>query len=180
LDVMERETYLLAAGTACALASAAWDLRQGRIPNPLTYGGIIAGLVLQTSLAGWRGFLDGLAASLVGGGIFFLFFLVGGMGAGDVKLMAAIGALTGLRQLVVILLASSIAGGILAFGYMVFHRRGLHTLRNVGALLRYHLTFGLQPHPEINLQSSKSIRIPYAVAIAAGTLYSLGVVVLKG
>ena len=177
---MQREMVLLAARTACALVSAVWDLRQGRIPNPLTYSGMLAGLVLQASLGGWRGFLDGLAAGLVGGGIFFLFFLAGGMGAGDVKLMAAVGAFTGLRQVLIILLASAIAGGVLALGVMLFRGRGVSTLRNSVALVRYHLTFGLRPHPEINLQSSKSIRLPYAVAIAAGTLYSLTMVVLKG
>ncbi len=177
---MERETYLLATGVGCALVSAGWDLARGRIPNRLTYSAIGAGILLRAGLIGWRGVADGVAAGLVGGGILFFFFLAGGMGAGDVKLMTAVGTLAGLRQLLVIILASSIAGGALALAYMVLYKRSGRTIRNMGSLLRYHLTFGLRPHPEINLRSSEAIRLPYAVAIAAGTLYALGAALLRG
>jgi prepilin peptidase CpaA len=122
---------------------------------------------------------EGLEGALLGGGIFFLFFLVRGMGAGDVKLMAAIGSLAGVQQSWVIILATAIAGGILAVGYMIFYKRFGRTLANVGALVRFHLTSGLQPHPEVSLQNPEAIRMPYALAIAAGTFYSLGKVFLR-
>lgn len=166
---------LVSAGLAVA-----WDLRQGRIPNRLTYGSLVLGLVLRVILGGWRGALDGLMAGLVGGGVFFLLFLVRGMGAGDVKLMTAIGMWAGLRHVVAIMLVTAIAGGILALGYMVARKRGLSTLRNVGALLRFHLVAGLAPHPEINLENPQAIRIPYALAIAAGTFYAYGMMFLRG
>jgi prepilin peptidase CpaA len=157
-----------------------WDLRQGRIPNRLTYGSIAFGLLLRIILGGGRGALDGLAAGLVGGGIFLLLFLVRGMGAGDVKLMTAVGVWSGLRHLLMIMIVTAIAGGVLALGYMVARKRGLRTLRNLGALLRFHAVAGLTPHPEINLENPQAVRIPYAVAIAAGTFYAYGMMFLRG
>ena len=124
--------------------------------------------------------MNGLAAGLLGGGVFFLFFLVRGMGAGDVKLMTAIGIWAGLQRLVVIMVVTALAGGILALGYMVVRKRGLGTLRNLGALLRFHVVAGLAPHPEINLENPQAIRVPYALAIAAGTFYAYGMMFLRG
>ena len=174
------ETYFLSGAAVCAGVAAAWDVRQGRIPNRLTYGAMVSGLVLRTASESWRGTLDGLAAGLIGGGVFFLFFLVRGMGAGDVKLMAAVGVWSGWHQIAVVMLATALAGGILALGYMVIRRRGFHTLKNLGTLFRYHLAFGLAPHPEINLQNPQAIRFPYALAIAAGTFYAFGMTILRG
>jgi prepilin peptidase CpaA len=174
------DTYLAIGALVCAALAVAWDLRQGRIPNRLTYGAMGLGVVMRAILGGWHGALDGLAAGLVGGGVFLLFFLVRGMGAGDVKLMAAIGMWAGLRHLVVILMVTAIAGGILALGYMIARKRGLSTLRNLGALLRFHVVVGLAPHPEINLENPQAIRIPYALAIAAGTFYAYGMMFWRG
>jgi prepilin peptidase CpaA len=78
------------------------------------------------------------------------------------------------------MLATALAGGILAVGYMIVRRRGFRTLRNLGTLFRYHLASGLAPHPEINLQNPQAIRIPYALAIAAGTFYAFGLTFLRG
>jgi prepilin peptidase CpaA len=173
------EKYLLAAGLACALLAAFTDVRSGRIPNRLTYGALLAGLAVRTYLGGWGGLLEGLLAALICGGIFLVFFVMGGMGAGDVKLMAAIGCWAGIHQGLITLLATAIAGGVLAVGYMVFYRRGSHTIRNMGSLVRFHLTSGLRSHPEINLKSSDAVKIPYAVAIAIGTVYSMGLLLLR-
>ncbi len=173
------EMYFVGGAFVCALLAAAWDLRKGRIPNRLTYGWAVAALLLRAILFGWRGIGDGIAGGFASGAVFFLFFLVRAMGGGDVKLMAAVGCLAGVRHALPILLASAIAGGILAVGYMISYRRGLRTLRNLGALLRFHLLFGLRPHPEINVENPEAIRIPYAVAIAAGTFYSFGSMLLR-
>jgi prepilin peptidase CpaA len=174
------DNYLAIGALVSAGLAVAWDLRQGRIPNRLTYGSMALGLLLRVVLGGGRGVLDGLAAGLAGGGVFLLFFLVRGMGAGDVKLMTAIGIWSGLRHLVVIMMVTAIAGGILALGYIVARKRGLSTLRNLGSLLRFHVTVGLAPHPQINLENPQAVRIPYALAIAAGTYYTYGMMFLRG
>ena len=174
------DDYLAIGALVSAGLALVWDLRQGRIPNRLTYGSIALGLLLRVILGGGRGALDGLAAGLVGGGVFLLLFLVRGMGAGDVKLMTAIGIWSGLRHLVVIMMVTAIAGGILALAYMVARKRGMSTLRNLGSLLRFHVTVGLAPHPQINLENPQAVRIPYALAIAAGTFYTYGMMFLRG
>ena len=182
------QRYFIVVAFACALAGATWDVRTRRIPNWLTYGGFLAGLVLRACFGGWRAVSYGLVAGLVAGGIFFLFFLVRAMGAGDVKLMAAVGCLApsgvssmgdALKQAVMIVLYSAMAGGILALGYTIFRRRVSRTFRNVWELVHHHLLFGVQSHPEINLHNPEAIRMPYALAIAAGTFYSLGTMLIQ-
>lgn len=174
------EAYYLSGGVVCALLALVWDLLKGRIPNRITYSGMVAALGLRALLGGWHGVLDGLVGGLLGGGVFLLFFLLRGMGAGDVKLMTAIGLFAGIRQTLIIMLATALAGGVLAVGYMIFRKRGMQTLYNLGSLARYHLFFGLKPHPEINLQNPELIRLPYAVAIATGTCYAFAMAVLRG
>lgn len=157
----------------CAIIGAVIDVRSNRIPNWLTYGGLAVALALRVALGGWHGLEEGLAGMALGGGIFFLLFLVRGMGAGDVKLMAAVCAWVGLHRTLTVLIATALVGGILAVIYMVFYKRIAGTFRNLGVLLRFHLTSGVKPHPKLNLQDSKTIRLPYGLAIAAGTLYLL-------
>ena len=110
---------------------------------------------------------------LVGGGIFFVLMLVGGMGGGDVKLMAAVSAWAGLNETFLVLIATAIAGGVLAFVYVLFRKQLWKTLQNTYELLRHHVTKGLKPHPELNIHGSGAVRIPYGLAIAIGTLYCL-------
>lgn len=175
--MQEMGNYFVLGALSFATIGALWDILTRRLPNALTYGGIASGLLFRAGFAGWEGTKEALAGGLLGGGVFLLFFLVRGMGAGDVKLMTAVGCWAGLEQAFVIVLATAIAGGMLAVGYMTYYGRVGRTLRNVGTLARFHLAAGLQPHPEINLSSARAIRMPYAVAIAAGTLYAFGAIV---
>lgn len=167
------ERYVLIGAAACALAGAVCDVRGARIPNWLTYGSLVAGLTTRSAW-GWAGVKGGLIGLLAGGGVFFLLFLLGGMGGGDVKLMAAVGTWAGGAQTVVVLIASAIAGGVLAVGYMIYHRRVRMTLLNVLELVRYHMALGIQPHPILNIREAGALRIPYGLAVALGTLYCLG------
>ncbi len=159
-------------GTICAIIGAVTDVRSHRIPNWLTYSGLSVALAVRGIGQGWRGLGVGLAGLLVGGGIFFLLFLVRGMGAGDVKLMAAVCAWVGFHNTLTVLIATAIAGGVLAIVYMVFFKRVIGTFKNLWTLLSFHLSSGIRPHPELNLQTSQGIRLPYGVAIALGTIYT--------
>jgi prepilin peptidase CpaA len=174
------EAYFAWGAVSLAIVAAAYDIRTRRIPNTLTYGGIVSGVVLRTLMEGWHGMGQALLGGVMAGGAFLLFFLVKGLGAGDVKLMAAIGSWVGFAQSVVVLIATAMAGGVLAVGYMIYHRRGAQTLRNIVLLTRFHGRSGIRPHPEINLNSSDCIRIPYAVAIAIGTFYAFSLMQLGG
>ena len=76
------------------------DLRSRTISNWLCLFGLVAGLVAQTVLQGWSGLGSSLLGAVIGFAVFLIFFLLGGMGGGDIKLMAAFGAILGKRQIV--------------------------------------------------------------------------------
>ena len=173
---MDRASYLLLVALLLAVAAAILDLRQHRIPNWLTYPGIVLGVALRAAALGWKGLGTGLAGGLLAGGIMFLFFMVRAMGAGDVKIMAAIGSLVGPRHAVDVLLATAICGGVLAIAYALYRRRMISTLKNVGSVLRFHAWAGVQAHPELNLDNPATLRMPYGLAIALGTLYAFAAV----
>ncbi len=153
---------------------AVQDVRGGRIPNWLTYPGIVAALTVRWAAFGLHGLKGGVIGFLIAGGVFFLLFMLGGMGGGDVKLMAAVGSWAGDVRVLAILIAAAIAGGVLAVLYMVSRKQVWLTLRNTGELLQHHMTSGLQPHPVLNVREPSTMRVPYGVAIAMGTLYCVG------
>jgi prepilin peptidase CpaA len=173
------DKYLLICASVVALAGAFHDARSRRIPNRLTYAAIAAGFAVRAALGGWLGLESAVWGALAAGGVFFLLFVVGGMGGGDVKLMAAVGAWAGLNQAVPILLAAALAGGVLAIVYMIANRSVGRTLLNSVVLVRHHLTFGLSPHPQINVQESGTTRVPFGIAIAMGTLFCAGSALLR-
>jgi prepilin peptidase CpaA len=168
------DEYLLVFAVILAGTGAFYDARSRRIPNLVTYTGFLAALLSRVSMLGWLGLRDGFVGALIGGGLFFLLFVVGGMGAGDVKLMAAVGAWAGSAQIFTLLAATAFAGGAMAIGLMLYRRRALVTLLNTIELIRHHLTAGLRPHPALNIKEPGSMRIPFAPAIAIGVLYCLG------
>ena len=170
---MDRDSSLLLVALAITVVAATIDLRQHRIPNWLTYPGMVLGFVLRAVLFGWKGgLLSALAGFLLAGGIMFVFYVVRAMGAGDVKIMAAIGALAGPHQVVTVLLATAICGGVLAIAYALYRRRMVSTIKNLGSVLRFHAWAGVQAHPELNLDNPAALRMPYGLAIALGTLYA--------
>jgi len=168
------DKYLLLCALAIASVGAVKDFRGHRIPNWLTYSGLLVALLVRLGLGGWTELRGGLLGMLFAGGIFFLLFLLGGMGGGDVKLMAAVGAWVGLAHVGILLIMSAIAGGLLAVGYVLVHKRMFESLRNVMELVRHHLTEGLAPHPTLNVQQAGTLRLPYGLAIAIGTFYCVG------
>ena len=168
---MNPDLLLLSIALALSAAAAAIDVKQRRIPNWLTYPGIISGLVLRSVLLGWKGAASALAGCALAGGIFLLFYVVRAMGGGDVKLVAALGSLLGPRDAVDMLLATGICGGVMAIVYAVYRKRARATFVNVSAALQFHAVSGLRAHPELNLDNPVALRMPYGLAIAAGTLY---------
>ncbi len=160
---------LLAAGVA--VSAAVTDATQRRIPNRLTYPAMLAGLVLQMALHGWRGLLLSAGGGLLFGGLFMLFYLVRAMGAGDVKLAAALGCIIGPAASWQVMFATAVAGGTLAIIFMVISGRIVETLRNTLWVAAFHSQHGLQTHPFVNLDNPTAVRMPYGLAFAAGTLY---------
>lgn len=167
------EILFLSAAAAWAMTGAVWDIASRRIPNRLSYSGILVGILLRTALLGWRGLASALAGGVLAGGLFFALYLVRGMGAGDVKLMTAVGCFAGAPAVVQIVLVCALAGGIMALGVALYRSIAVRTLRNVWELLRFHAAHGAQVHPTLNIDNPHATRLPYAIAIAAGTGYAL-------
>lgn len=163
----------------CAVAGAVYDVISRRIPNAFTLPAILFGLLLHLRLGGWRQFVSAAAAGLLCGVIFLLFHLAGGMGGGDVKLIAAAGCNAGLPLVGPLLLWTSLAGGLMAIAVALYHRRLQQTLANLRSLAVHHRTMGLQPHPDFNLHHAQALRLPYALAIAAGSALSLCLLVVQ-
>jgi prepilin peptidase CpaA len=161
-------SFFLLCACLCASLGAVTDIRSRRIPNALTVSCIAAGLSVHVGSGGWKALGLAVLAGLAGGAIFFLFFAIGGMGAGDVKLMAAVSTLAGFGHLAEIFIATALAGGVLAIALAVARGKLKSTLVNVGTLARHHAEFGLLPHPDLNVANSRALRLPYAVAIATG------------
>ena len=104
------------------LAASVEDLWRRRVSNVTVLAGLAAGLALQVYLRGWwRGVASWGAGAAVGLGVFLIFFIAGGMGGGDVKLMAAFGACLGVRQVLLAALMAAIAGALWAVLHLAWH-----------------------------------------------------------
>ena len=156
---------------AAALAAAATDLRNRRIPNELTLGTLAAGMILQAGLGGSTGLLLAVLGLLAAGLPALLLFALRAMGGGDVKLLAACGALLGPAAGLELLLATAVAGGLLAAASVAAGRAWRTTGRNLGLLLGHWRARGLAPCPAVSLGRSRGVAIPYGVAVAAGMLF---------
>ena len=170
---MTTESLYMAGALTVAGVGGITDVTSRRIPNKLTYLGILVAIAGRSALQGWHGLGSALAGGLVGGGAFLVFFLIHAMGAGDVKLITAVGCFVGPGRAFEIVLASAIAGGIFAIFYALWQGRLRAVLVNVVDLVRFHAAAGAEVHPSLNLSNPQAARLPYGVAIAAGVLYSV-------
>ena len=158
----------------CGLAGAFTDFRSRRIPNWLTGYAALLGVVLHLTAGGWKDGASSLAGFLLCGATFMVLYLAGGMGAGDVKLIAAEASLLGFPLSGSLLLYTVLAGGVMGIALAVRRGKLLHTLANVFRLTLYHSRHGLQPHPELNVRNESALRLPYALAIASGCILTVG------
>ena len=150
--------------------AAVVDVRTRRIPNLLTFGGAALGLAVQTFTAGLPGLESSAAGLAVGLGLFLPMFLLGGMGAGDVKLLAAVGAWLGPMGAVWSALFSVMAGGVLAIFVALRHRYLAKAFRNLWGLFGVWRVIGVQPVPGMTLDDAAGPKLAYGIAIAAGTV----------
>ncbi len=158
---------------AIGLCACATDLRSRRIPNELTLGGAGAALLFALATGGLSGFAFGVAGWCAGLAVFLPFFLLGGLGAGDVKLMACLGALLGPSLAVWTAIYAALAGGVLAI-VVAFGAGYLRTaVTNVYLLLSHFRVVGIRPHPDLTLARGSGPRLPYAVPIAVGAIAAM-------
>jgi prepilin peptidase CpaA len=169
-----------AASLLCASIGAVYDVRSRRVPNFLTLPSILFGLLLHFTLGGWKQLGSAAAAGTICGLIFLVFHLAGGMGAGDVKLIAATGCIAGLPLTGQLLILTALAGGVMAIGLALYRGRLRETILNMGTLAVHHRTMGLAPHPEFNIGNARTLRLPYALAIATGSALTLCLLIVQG
>jgi prepilin peptidase CpaA len=157
---------------AVLLVATITDIRSRRIPNWLVFPFLLGGLVVSTWVAGWHGLGQSLGGMLLGGMIYGVLAMMGGMGMGDVKLCAAIGAWIWWKQLVFALVFIAVAGGIMALCWALVGGFMGEMFTGAGDLLFGWKKRGLHAPEDLQLSNPKARKMPYAPAIAIGTLIS--------
>jgi prepilin peptidase CpaA len=155
---------------ALTISAALLDWRSRRIPNWLTVPGFLSGVTLHVVLNGWHGLLFALGGS--GLALILLLPLVGlrALGAGDWKLMGAVGAFLGWKLFLFVLVGSIFASGIMAIVQVYRVGRVMETLRNMWTVVRGFFAFGLKKNPQISLDNPRLLKLPFGVAVAAATI----------
>jgi prepilin peptidase CpaA len=165
------------------LIAAVYDVRYRRIPNWLTVGGLLIGLLLNAFIGrndvrpGWHALLFSLAGLGVAFGVYVALYAVHAMGAGDVKLMAAVGAVVGWQDWFGIFTLTALVGGIMALIVIVRRKRVIKTLWNVGFIMNQ-MKSGKAAYlarEELDVKSPKSVGLPHGAVIAVGTVFFLAV-----
>jgi len=159
--------------TVVVLAVATFtDLRSRRIPNWLVLPFLVAGIGVSAWQQGWHGVGQSFAGLGLGLLIYGFLFWMGGMGAGDVKLCAAIGAWIGPDQLFLALIVTGLAGGVMVLVWAACGGFFKELFLGTGDLVLGFKERGMQPDPEMVLSNPMKRKMPYAPAIAIGTLLS--------
>jgi prepilin peptidase CpaA len=157
--------------TAAVLAASAWavreDLLSHRIPNSLTGPMFAVGLLLQLLISSWSGLGQALLGALVGLAILMPFYVLRAMGAGDVKLLAALGTALGPYWALVAGINTLLAGGVFAIAYLLCGATR-EAFRPVGVPWPVRLHYFRSRARELRHE-----RFPYAIAIAAGAIAAL-------
>jgi|SRR5262252_8676310 len=158
---------------ALAVVAAVGDVRTGRVPNRLTLGAAAAGLLFSAAQSGGSGVAASLSGYVVGLALFLPLFALGGMGGGDVKLLAAFGAWLGPSGALWTGLWASLVGGVFAIVAAVSRGYLLEAFQNLGALAAVWRTVGPTPVAGLTLSDARRPRLAYAVPIGIGAMLAL-------
>jgi prepilin peptidase CpaA len=144
------------------------DVRYRRIPNPLVLLTLIGGIALNTIFGGSHGFLTSLGGVALAFVLMFFLHAFGTMGAGDVKLFAAIGAINGVSLVLPTLLVVALTGGVFAICKMIYSQRTAATM--FGVLQFFYGFLPGQRVPRFEVPTDRSYTLPYAVPICFGSV----------
>jgi prepilin peptidase CpaA len=168
---------------AIVLAAAVYDVRYCRIPNWLNLTGVVLGLALNAFLFqsgpgaafGWTGLLFGLKGLGLAFVVYLFLYAIRAMGAGDVKLMAAVGSIVGWQNWFGIFLITAMIGGLMSIILVVSRGRLQKTLFNVGFILS-EMKSGRPAYlknEELDVRSKKALGLPHGAVIAVGCIFFL-------
>ena len=149
------------------------DLRTRKIRNVLTVPALLVGIAVNTLLGGWHGLALSLEGAGIGLGLLLPVVLLRGLGAGDWKLMGALGALVGPGKTITILIVSLYLAAGWGVVEMIRQRRVKVTLLNLWELVHGFVVFGLQPNPNISIDAPPLIKLPFGAVTAVATALAL-------
>ncbi len=150
-----------------ALTSFITDITKNKIYNVQTYPSMAVGLLLGYTAGGGHGILMSFVGLFTGLALLFIIFLAGGIGAGDVKLLGAIGALKGSVFVLWTMFYTGLIGGIMAFALLIWKGRLLNTFKSLLKFLRHPVKAHADQKPE------ERVYLPYGVAISLGSIWAL-------
>ena len=163
---------------AVLIGAAVYDIRYRRIPNWLTLAGVLLGFAINFGIGPPEGgVLFALQGFALAFGLYMFLYVLRAMGAGDVKLMAAIGALVGWERWFGIFLVTAIVGGVMALALVAVRGRLKKTMFNVGFILS-EIKHGRPAYvgkEELDVRSGKALGLPHGAVIAIGTIFFLAV-----
>jgi prepilin peptidase CpaA len=157
------------------IVAGVYDLRFRRIPNWLCLSGFVAGVGVNTLFSGIQGFLLSLLGLVCALAVYAPLYLLRGMGAGDVKLMAAVGAIVGSRNWLELFLTTAILGGLVSFAVIVTKKRTFQTLSNVAMISAelIHFRAPSSSAAQLDIRNPETLRLPHGAVIAGGTILYL-------
>jgi prepilin peptidase CpaA len=155
-----------------ALTAAYTDVRSRKIRNWLTVPAAVAGLALNAVLGGWHGALVSLEGFGLAFGVYLGLFLLRGVAAGDVKLMAALGAVLGPGMWFGVFFCTALCGGVLAGVMVLRSRRVAETAGNMIAIVKEGASLHLphERHAELDVAHPRALTLPHALSVLAGSV----------
>lgn len=147
------------------------DVRYKKLPNWLTAGGMLVGVVYHLIFGGADGLIFTFLGLLTGGGIFMILYLFKTIGAGDVKLFAAIGAIVGVKVVLYIMMYSVVFAGILAIIILLFTRTFLSKLLNALTAIGESI-FSRSFKKMEEYKTTKATRFPFMYAVLPAVIVS--------
>jgi prepilin peptidase CpaA len=173
-------TSLLILPAVIAVIAGVTDWRSRRIPNWLTMPGFLLGVLTNALAGGWAGTKDSLLGAGLGLGLLLPFVVIRALGAGDWKLVGALGAFLGPRPLLVVLIVTILVNGVMAVAMIVWKKRVAETARNFMRMLAAFATMRL-PERDLTLDNPDAVKVPFGIAVAvAVVLYTLSRIWVRG
>jgi prepilin peptidase CpaA len=161
-------TWMLVLGVT--LVAGCVDFRTRKIPNWLTVPALLLGIGIRVLAAGWPGAKASLEGAGLALGLLLPLVILRAVGAGDWKLMGAVGAFLGPALFLFVLVGSIFVSGLMAVAETLRTQRVRETFRNMIVLVKGFFSFGLRAHPKISLDNPGLTKLPFGVAVAVATL----------
>jgi len=158
--------------TVVLFIAAVMDIRIHKIPNWLTYPTMVIALAGHTWSGGWQGFLFSVQGMALGLAILIVPYLIGGMGAGDAKLLGAVGGILGPGGVFTAFLFTAVVGGIYALALLTVRGYFTQALRQAASFVKTFVLTGTLIFPSVATRR-KNLELYYGFAIAVGTFLSV-------